>query len=155
MSRAFVKETDTVEPLPERPVSPYPNYVTATGLAAIEAELARLTEGYARAQAAEDRDALASLGRDLRYWQQRRASAQLFTPSPDNGTVQFGATVTIRRDDGRKQSWRIVGEDEADPAKGSISYVAPLARALIGKAVGDAVDAGAAQAEIVAIDPSL
>lgn len=61
MSRAFVKETDTVEPLPERPVSPYPNYVTATGLAAIDAALARLAEGYARAQAAEDRDALASL----------------------------------------------------------------------------------------------
>lgn len=63
--------------------------------------------------------------------------------------------MTISRDDGRRQSWRIVGEDEADPAKGSISYVAPLARALIGKSVGEAVDAGPSQAEIVAIDPPL
>jgi transcription elongation GreA/GreB family factor len=152
MSRAFVKETDTVKPLPERPVSPYPNYVTAAGLAAMEAELARLTEGYARAQSTEDREAQASLGRDLRYWQQRRASAELFVPSPETVTVQFGSTVTILRDDGRRQTWRIVGEDEADPAKGSISYVAPLARALIGKAVGDAVSVGPSEAEIVAID---
>jgi transcription elongation GreA/GreB family factor len=76
----------------------------------------------------------------------------LFRPTEGNDQVQFGSTVTIRRDDGRQQSWRIVGEDETDPAKGSISYVAPLARALIGKAVGDVVDAGANQAEIVAID---
>ena len=152
MSRAFVKETDEITPLPERPISPYPNYVTEQGLAAMEAELARLAAAYARAQAADDRDAQASLGRDLRYWQQRRASAELFRPAEGSDQVQFGSTVTIRRDDGRQQSWRIVGEDEADPAKGSISYVAPLARALIGKAVGDVVDAGANQAEIVAID---
>ena len=152
MSRAFVKETDEITPLPERPISPYPNYVTEQGLATMEAELARLAAAYARAQAADDRDAQASLGRDLRYWQQRRASAELFRPTEGNDQVQFGSTVTIRRDDGRQQSWRIVGEDEADPAKGSISYVAPLARALIGKAVGDVVDAGANQAEIVAID---
>jgi len=73
MSRAFVKESDDVEPLPERPVSPYPNFVTAQGLVLIEAELARLTEVFAQAQAAEDRDALARLGRDLRYWRQRAA----------------------------------------------------------------------------------
>jgi transcription elongation GreA/GreB family factor len=152
MSRAFVKETDEITPLPERPVSPYPNYVTEQGLVAMEAELARLAAAYAQAQAADDRDAQASLGRDLRYWQQRRASAELFRPTEGNDQVQFGSTVTIRRDDGRQQSWRIVGEDEADPAKGSISYVAPLARALIGKAVGDVVDAGANQAEIVAIN---
>jgi transcription elongation GreA/GreB family factor len=151
MSRAFVKETDEIAPLPERPVSPYPNYVTAPGLALIEAALASVTEGYGRAQVANDRDALASLGRDLRYWQQRRASAELFTPAAQNDLVQFGSTVTIKRNDGREQSWRIVGEDEADPAKGSISYVAPLARALIGKTVGESVDVGPSPAEIIAI----
>ena len=153
MSRAFVKESDDVEPLPERPVSPYPNFVTAQGLVLIEAELARLTEVFAQAQAAEDRDALARLGRDLRYWQQRRASAQLYTPKIETDQVQFGSTVTIARDDGRQQTWHIVGEDEADPAKGSVSYVAPLARALIGKRIGDVVDIGGGEAEIVAIDP--
>ena len=66
MSRAFVKETDDIEPLPERPVSPYPNYVTAQGLAQIDAELAQFAEGYARAQIADDRDAfwLRALGPD-------------------------------------------------------------------------------------------
>ena len=151
MSRAFVKETDDIEPLPERPVSPYPNYVTAQGLAQIDAELAQLAEGYARAQIADDRDAQGRLGRDLRYWQQRRASAELFTPAPQNDLVQFGSTVTIKRDDGREQSWRIVGEDEADPAKGSISYVAPQSRALIGKAIGESVDVGPSPAKIIAI----
>jgi transcription elongation GreA/GreB family factor len=151
MSRAFVKETDDIEPLPERPISPYPNYVTAQGLALIEGELSRLTAAYAEVQAAADRDAMAKLGRDLRYWQQRRSSAQLFTPSLDTAEVQFGSTVTIRRDDGRQQTWRIVGEDEADPAKGSVSYVAPVARALIGKKVGDVADIGQGEAEVVDI----
>jgi transcription elongation GreA/GreB family factor len=65
--------------------------------------------------------------------------------------VHFGATVTLERDDGRKQTWHIVGEDEADPAKGTISHVSPLARALYGKRVGDVVQAGQSEAEIVAI----
>jgi len=65
--------------------------------------------------------------------------------------VAFGTTVTIERDDRRRQTWRIVGEDEADPAQGTLSYVSPVARALIGKRVGDVVRAGNADAEIVAI----
>jgi transcription elongation GreA/GreB family factor len=66
-------------------------------------------------------------------------------------TVQFGTEVTIVRDNGRRQAFRIVGEDEADPANGSISYVSPLARALLGKQIGDTVQAGATDAEITAI----
>jgi transcription elongation GreA/GreB family factor len=142
MSRAFVKESDAVEPLPERPVSPHPNYVTAQGLALIDAEIERLSSAHAEAL---------SLGRDLRYWHLRRASAELIAPPADVSVVHFGARVTIRRDDGRLQTWHIVGEDEADPAKGSLSYVAPVARALNGKKVGDVVEAGNMQAEIVAI----
>ena len=65
--------------------------------------------------------------------------------------MQFGSAVTIVRDDGRRQTYRIVGEDEADPAKGTLSHVSPLARALFGKEVGDTVRAGSAQAEIVKI----
>jgi transcription elongation GreA/GreB family factor len=73
-------------------------------------------------------------------------------PAPD-GTekVQFGSTVTIERDDGRRQTWRIVGEDEAEPSEGRLSYVSPVARALLNKAVGDVVAAGSGEAEIVEI----
>jgi transcription elongation GreA/GreB family factor len=71
--------------------------------------------------------------------------------APGADAVQFGSAVTIVRDDGREQTFRIVGEDEADPANGSISHVSPLARALIGKRVGDTVRAGRDNAEITAI----
>src|SRR4051812_11301971 len=152
MSRAFVKESETIDELPERPVSPHPNYVTKRGLALIEAELKRLHEHYGAAQAAADRSALATAARDLNYWQQRRATAQLIADPPDKATVHFGSTVTIERDDGRRQTWRIVGEDEADPTKGTLSYVSPVARALANHKVGDVVQAGNSEAEIVAIE---
>jgi transcription elongation GreA/GreB family factor len=99
-----------------------------------------------------DREALARAGRELRYWSARRGSAKLLPIATDIDTVQFGQAVTIIRDDGRRQTFRIVGEDEADPARGSISHVSPLARALLGKRVGDTVRAGNADAEIMAIE---
>jgi transcription elongation GreA/GreB family factor len=154
MSRAFVKEPDGdggYEELPERPISSHPNLVTAEGLAQINAEIARLQEQHATAQSADDRAALARAARDLRYWNARRASAQLVPPPADKAQVHFGSTVTILRDDGRKQTFRIVGEDEADPAHGTLSHVAPLARALFGKQVGDTIQAGQSEAEIVEI----
>ena len=71
-------------------------------------------------------------------------------------TVHFGAKVTIVREDesGKetKQTFRIVGEDEADPHKGSISYVAPLARAITGKGVGDVVEVNGNEVEVIAIE---
>jgi transcription elongation GreA/GreB family factor len=154
MSRAFVKEEEggeAFEDLPDRPISPHPNFVTPEGLAFIEAELTRLHQEHAAAQTAEDKIALAKTSRDLRYWTARRASAQVVHPPPDASTVHFGSTVTIQRDDGRRQTFRIVGEDEADPVKGTISYVSPLAQALTGKSVGDVVHAGGSDAEIVDI----
>jgi transcription elongation GreA/GreB family factor len=152
MSRAFVKEQDVdyVE-LPERPVSEHPNDVTEAGMAQIEDALAKASEAYAIAQAAADRAALAAAGRELRYWTARRASARIVPAPADTSEVWFGAAVTIRRDDGREQTFRIVGEDEADPAKGSISHVSPLAKSMFGKRVGDVVRAGNGQAEIEAI----
>ena len=152
MSRAFTKETDDeVAALPERPISPHPNLVTAEGLAGIEREIARLAAAQAAAGAADDKAALAAASRDLRYFTARRASAQLIAPPSDNSHVHFGATVTLRRDGGRIQVFRIVGEDEAEPSRGTVSHVSPLARALFGKSVGDTVEFAGGEAEILKI----
>lgn len=156
MSVAFIKEPEggeAFEDLPDRPLSPHANFVTAEGLAMIEAEVARLERevgGLDPADKAND----ARIGRDLRYWASRKNTAQLVADTAGD-TVRFGATVTIlREDDGgeeTKQTFRIVGEDEADPHEGSISYVAPLARAMTGKAVGDVVEVNGHAVEVVAI----
>ena len=152
MSRAFVKESEeTVEDFPERPISPHPNFVTPEGLAQIEATLARLQQEHAAAQAAADRAALARISRDLRYWTARRTTAEVIAPPARANEVQFGCTVTIAREDGRRQTYRIVGEDEADPSGGTISYVSPVARALLGKKIGDVVRAGNSDAEVLEI----
>jgi transcription elongation GreA/GreB family factor len=151
MSRAFVNEDHFVEDLPDRPISDHPNLVTGNGLRLIDAALQTARRDHGEAQAAGDRGALASAGRDLRYWSARRATAQLVPSDPENAAVQFGNTVTIIRDDGREQSFGIVGEDEADPANGTVSHASPLARALLGKTVGDVVRAGQGEAEIIAI----
>lgn len=150
MSRAFVKEDDDApEELPERIVSTAPNLVTAEGLAQIEGEVARLEA--ALAEVGDDRDMRARITRDLRYWTTRRSTAQVMPPPPDNDVAHFGSVVTIVREDGRRQTFRIVGEDEADPAKGTISHVAPLAQALMGQGVGDVVRVAGGEAEIVEI----
>jgi transcription elongation GreA/GreB family factor len=153
MSKAFTKEPETgdvYDDLPDRPVSPH-NLVTPKGLEMIEVELARLHLEHAAAQEANDRALLAKTNRDLRYWTSRRATAQVMEPPKDAKEVHFGSTVTILREDGRRQTYRIVGEDEADPSAGTLSYVSPVAQALMGKQVGDVVEAGAAEAEIVQI----
>ncbi len=151
MSRAFVKDAEYLEELPERPVSEHPNDVTEAGLAQIEHAVQAASEAYARAQASADRAALAAARRDLRYWTARRATARVVPAPADPSEVRFGTAVTIMRDDGREQTFRIVGEDEADPAQGSVSHASPLARAMFGKRVGDVVRAGAGEAEIIRI----
>jgi transcription elongation GreA/GreB family factor len=113
--------------------------------------LARLHEEHAAAQEADDKALMAKINRDLRYWTSRRATAQVAAPPRDAKEVRFGSTVTILREDGRRQTYRIVGEDEADPALGTLSYVSPVAQALMGKEVGDVVQAGTAEAQIVVI----
>jgi transcription elongation GreA/GreB family factor len=158
MAVAFTKEEDyeaRAADLPDRPISPHPNLVTASGLAAIEAELAAAQAAYAAAQTdggiSADRTAMARATRDLRYWSQRRATAQLTEPEVEDGRAAFGGTVEIEREDGRTQRFRIVGEDEADPARGSVSYVSPLARAVLGRRVGDVVSVNGAEVEIVGV----
>lgn len=153
MSRAFVKEQDDKpEELAERPVSTNPNMVTARGLRLIEAEIEASHLMLLHGQQAEDKPMAARAARDLRYWIQRRASAQLVEPKTAFTSAGFGARVTIQRDDGRRQVFAIVGEDEADPSKGSIAYSSPLARALMGKTVGEAADIPGGEVEILALE---
>ncbi len=152
MSRAFVKETDSVEALPEKLVSEHRNLVTSEGLALIQAEVERLQDELAEGQRAGDRDVIQRVSRDLRYWSHRLTTAEVQAAPANSGVVSFGSTVTLERGDGRVQKFRIVGEDESDPSKGKISYVSPLAQALMEKSVGDMVTAGTGEAEIVKIE---
>jgi transcription elongation GreA/GreB family factor len=159
VSVAFTKE-DSAEAasetlLPDRPISSHPNLVTAAGLKALEHQLQQAREAYDTAQAIEDiterrRQAAIPL-RDVRYFAARVRTAQVVADPTSTDTVAFGSTVTFRRDDGRVQTYRIVGEDEADPNAGSISFVSPVARLLLGKAVGDQVSVSRQNLEIVSI----
>jgi transcription elongation GreA/GreB family factor len=154
MSGAFIREQDGEggkEVLTDRPISPHPNLVTPTGLARMDAEIARLRAEIARAESADEDHALALAERDYRYWMARRASAELVHPIADVSQVRFGHSVTLRTEDGETRRYHLVGEDEADPAQGFIPYVAPLGQALIGKSVGDGVEVAHKRATIVAI----
>jgi len=153
MSRAFVKEQDAdfLEDLPDRQISEFPNHVTPEGLAQIDAALAAARTTFIEGRARNDRAAMAMASRDLRYWNARRATARVVPPLNEFSVARFGSVVTIRRDDGREQSFRIVGEDEANPSQGTISHVSPLARGILGKRLGDYVKAGNDNAEITNI----
>lgn len=147
MSRAFIKEDDantSGEELPERPQSPHPNYVTAAGLAALQAQLAELQEQRHQLMAHTDailsEEHLKPVERDIRYFQERIERAIVIDPAGQpQDKVSFGALVSTVDDDGEKRRFAIVGEDEADPAQGKISWVSPLARSLAGASVGDSV----------------
>ena len=160
MSVAFTREesaeTAAAVELPDRPISPHPNLVTQSGLNALDHAMAAARAAYHSAQRIEDlgerRNAVVAASRDMRYFSERLRTAQL-TPDPvERHTVAFGSRATFARDDGRRQTFRIVGEDEADPRAGSISYVSPVARALIGKAVGDRVILGDHEIEVLAVE---
>jgi transcription elongation GreA/GreB family factor len=154
MSRAFVRDSDgEPEPLPERAVSDHPNFVTPRGLMQIETHLEDLTAERTAARAAGDRERLARIERDLRYWSARRVSARLITGGSADDRVRFGMRVTLRLAGGGTQAFRLVGEDEADAAAGLLSYVAPLARSLLGRAVGECVPFQGGEAEIESIEP--
>ena len=120
-----------------------PNLVTPEGLAQIDAHITRIeaamkTEGNVLLRE--------TLARDLRYWEIRKATAEVVHPAGD-GAVAFGSTVTISRK-GRQQTFRIVGVDEADASKGLISFRSPLAQAILGAEVGEVIEAGEALGEI-------
>ncbi|OJF97542.1 transcription elongation factor GreA [Pararhizobium antarcticum] len=159
MSVAFTKEesseTAAETMLPDRPVSPHPNLVTEAGLKALQQQLGEAKTLYDASSTIEDvnerRRQVAGPLRDVRYFAARVHTAQLMADPASTDIVAFGSTVTFSRDDGRVQTYRIVGEDEADPKAGSISHMSPVARALLGKTVGDEVETGGHDIEIVAI----
>jgi transcription elongation GreA/GreB family factor len=154
---AFTKEesfeTASETLLPDRPISPHPNLVTEAGLRALELQLQQAREAYDATSIIEDvnerRRQAANPLRDTRYFAARVRTAQAVPVPTSVDTVAFGSTVTFSRNDGRVQTYRIVGEDEADPKAGSISFVSPVAILLMGKTVGDVV--GDQELEIIAI----
>jgi len=162
MSRAFVKEDaqGPDEDPPERPVSPQPNYVTPRGLKSLqdseEALLAEL-KGFEGAQADEVRKKRKrALERDLRYVRARLESAIPVDPAKQpKDQIRFGATVALRREDGRSKSIKIVGEDESAEGGETLSWASPFAQTLFGLRAGETVDwnteAGAERWSVVSI----
>jgi transcription elongation factor GreB len=145
VSRAFVKEDQPEAPVvaPPRAALPEgtPNYVTARGLELLREELTALERERVELERTPADDARA---RALALWVRRKglleeriATAQLVEPPERREEVRFGASVTLRAGDGSERSYRIVGVDEAEPRAGSIAFVSPLARALLGKRLDD------------------
>jgi transcription elongation factor GreB len=147
VSKAFTREDDAEPPLIVPPRAPLPdgvpNYVTARGLAQLHRELAQL--GVEREDAERNLDgaprtqAVTVIGARRTALERRIASAELVPPPSDCFEVRFGATVVIENEAGVRQ-YSIVGVDEADAALGKIAFVSPLARALLGRSVGDTLE---------------
>ncbi len=153
MSRAFVKESDggDGDELAELQISPHRNLVTVEGQRQIEEAVERLRGEQSAARASGDRAALRRIQRDLRYWAERLRTAERVPAAAPGGKARFGSTVTLAKRGGGEIEFRIVGEDEADPARGRISYVSPIARRLIGAEAGDEVELPEGVAEITAV----
>ena len=163
MNRAFVKEPDEGAPaegLPDRQISDHPNYVTPAGLKQLEQKVGELET--VRLGLLDDEDALSGgqleyVDRDLRYFTRRFETAILVDPRRQpRRMVKFGAAVTVTEPGGAQRTFTIVGEDEADLKAGKISYVSPLAEALLEARVGATVlwrrPAGNRELTIAAID---
>ncbi|MFO1350091.1 MAG: GreA/GreB family elongation factor [Gammaproteobacteria bacterium] len=144
MSRAFIKEPDGDQeeaPLLERPISPHPNYVTPRGLSLLKAKVEQLQAERDAIKTAPDlaaRSRLPQVERDLRYFQRRLWDAIEVHPpmSSETPEVRFGSSVEMVDAQGRRYRYRLVGEDEADAGQGLISWISPLAKALMGNGVG-------------------
>ena len=147
MSRAFVKENDLEHAgidIPERPISDEPNYVTQNGLKLLNAQIDALEGERGILKNKKDdpvaKQKIAIIERDMRYYAARIESAILATPKEeDHSIVLFGAIVTVEDEEGNLSAYEIVGEDEADIHQGKVSYLSPLAEALIGSKLGDEV----------------
>ncbi len=149
------------EAVAERPQSPHPNYVTPAGLRQLEALAADLTARRDRLLEAgklADPQELATVQRDLRWVGGRLQRAIRVDPQVQpTDRVRFGMTVEVQDGSGRVETYSIVGEDEADAAQGKISWVSPLAEALLHAEPGDEVvwrrPAGSKRLEVLAVHP--
>ena len=147
MSRAFVKENDLEHAgidTPERPVSDEPNYVTPNGLKLLNTQIDALEIEREQLKHKKDdpiaKQKIAIVERDMRYYAARIESAILTSPKEeDHSMVLFGAKVTVEDEEGKLSTYEIVGEDEADIHQGKVSYLSPLAEALIGAKLNDEV----------------
>jgi transcription elongation factor GreB len=176
MSKAFVREDDAAEPeLAAADPAPPPgrrNYITPAGYARLKAELKRLVElerpevvrtvswAASNGDRSENGDylygkkRLREIDRRVRFLIKRLEAAEVVdNAGRDSDQVFFGATVAVRGAGGEARRLTIVGADEVDPARGRISWVAPVARALLKARVGDAIrfdsPAGREQLEIL------
>jgi transcription elongation GreA/GreB family factor len=149
MNRAFVRETDAeIIEVPDRPISPHPNFVTPSGLEQIDARVHELNAARDAATTTEDLESLQGIDRELRYWRQRRDSARVVETARNPDVVRFGVSVLLQFQDGSNRDFRLVGEDEADPANGLLSWAAPVGKALIGRRAGDVLEVFGRDAKI-------
>lgn len=147
LSRGFVKEDDLEHAgtdVPERPISPHPNYVTPQGLQQLQQDMQALEKERTTLSARKDdptaQQRLSMINRDLRYLEARLEAAIIVDPQQQSREqVLFGAHVHVEDDEGQRQVFQIVGEDEADIAQNKVSWISPLARALIGHKRGEVV----------------
>ncbi|WP_439877772.1 GreA/GreB family elongation factor [Pseudomonas prosekii] len=164
MSRAFVNEDNAAaqadQPV-ERQVSTQPNYVTPAGLAQLQAKVAELQKLHSEQSAKgeqSDKQRLADLERDLRYFNQRLHSAQVVTSASSTQKVQIGSRVTFADEHDAEHTVQLVGEDQADAPAGLINWGSPLGRALLGAQLGDEVlwqrPAGDQSIEVIRIEPA-
>ncbi|MBF6034496.1 GreA/GreB family elongation factor [Pseudomonas sp. P155] len=164
MSRAFVNEDNAAaqadQPV-ERQVSTQPNYVTAQGFAQLQEKVAELQTLHAEQSAKgeqADKQRLADLERDLRYFNQRLSSAQVAVAATSTDKVQIGSWVTYADEHDTERRVQLVGEDQADASKGLINWGSPLGRALFGARLNDEVlwqrPAGDQVIEVIRIEPA-
>lgn len=167
MNKAFTKESeaddtaleDALDDAAESPPPGGKNYVTPEGFKRVEEELAQLcrterpkiVEIVSWAAGNGDRSEngdyiygkrrLREIDRRIRYLTKRHETAEVVDPARQKNRAQvfFGATVTYAGDDGAEKTVRIVGIDEADTGAGLVSWISPIARALLKARVGDIV----------------
>ena len=180
MSKAFITGTDTETEPDEHEPEPLPadvkNYMTPGGFATLQDEMNRLTReerpkvveivtwAAGNGDRSENGDylygkkRLREIDRRLRYLTKRLESAEVVDPQKQQGLerIFFGATVTYAREDGTEPTVTLVGPDEADLSKGKISWLSPVAKALIKLQVGDTVElrtaTGVETLEVLAIN---